>query len=267
LIFSVSTFFSSRPKLSRPALVLAAVLLASARLPAQITPAGGNSSSQPASASGSAAAVPFYSTAARPSSAPAPAAGSATAPDIHDLHSLAPLTFWERHGTEVIVYGLLGATLLAVGLWFFLHKKPVPPLTPYERAMRELQFARGLRDTGQDKVFAIAASDAVRHYLENAYQMPAPERTTEEFLQVAASHAWLHGELTTLLRRFLEFCDLAKFAGQQFGAEEREQLLNAAREFIEAAEKLRQPPTAPTKPNPAAAAAAPTPPQPTLSAP
>jgi hypothetical protein len=99
--------------------------------------------------------------------------------------------------------------------------------------------------------------------------MPAPERTTEEFLQVATNHVWLQGELTTLLRRFLEFCDLAKFAGQQFGAEERAQLLNAAREFIETAEKLRQPTTnssdsakaGPTPP------AAPTPAQPALSAP
>ena len=120
-------------------------------------------------------------------------------------------------------------------------KSPCRHSRPTSARCRNSQFARGLRDTGQDKIFAIAASDAVRHYLENAYQMPAPERTTEEFLQVAASHVWLHGELTTLLRRFLEFCDLAKFAGQQFGAEEREQLLNAAREFIEAAEKLRQP--------------------------
>lgn len=170
---------------------------------------------------------------------------------------------------EVIIYSVTGAVFLALVLWLLLRKKPAPPLTPYQRALQELQFARGLRDTGQDKIFAIAVSDAVRRYLESAYHMPAPERTTEEFLQVAMHHVWLQGELTTLLRRFLEFCDLAKFAGQQFGAEEREQLLNTAREFIETAEKLRQPPTAPAASSPAPPATPPAkaPAEPTLSAP
>jgi hypothetical protein len=252
----VPAFFPNRPALFRIALALAAVWLVSARLPAQITPAAGNSSLQPVSApnpppAGGPSSLPSFSSS--PTSAPAPAAGSATGPDIHDLHSLAPLTFWERHGVEVVIYGIAGTALLALGLWLLLRKKAALPLTPYQRALQDLQFAHGLQDTGQDKVFAIAASDAVRRFLESAYHMPAPERTTEEFLQVATNHIWLQGELTTLLRRFLEFCDLAKFAGQQFGVEERAQLLNAAREFIDTAEKLRQPPAGtnpPTAPSP-----------------
>jgi len=178
-----------------------------------------------------------------PTNAPAAAPAANTGPDIHDLHNLAPLSFWEKHGTEVIIFSGLGVLLLALLLWWVLRKKPEIPLTPYQQALKGLEFARGLQNCGKDKVFASAASDAVRNYLESAYQMPAPERTTEEFLQVAARHVWLQGELTTLLRRFLEFCDLAKFAGQQFGEEESTQLLNAAREFIEAAEKFRQSPT------------------------
>jgi len=234
-----------------------ATLTLCAPLLAQISPSGGAPSNPPQPSNLS------------PIINPAPAAGSATAPDIHDLHALAPLTFWEKHGTEILLYGTLGLALAIFIGWLLLRKKPVPPLTPYEQALLDLQFAHGFQDTGQDKVFAIAASDAVRRYLESAYQMPAPERTTEEFLQVAASHAWLQGELTALLRRFLEFCDLAKFAGQQFGTEERAQLLNAAREFIDTAEKFRRPKTGAddaenTGSNPPPA---PTPAQPALSAP
>jgi LPXTG-motif cell wall-anchored protein len=245
-------------------------LLVSAQLLAQISAGPGNSSNPPAANPSPANnPVSFPSLNSSSASAPAPAAGSATAADIHDIHSLAPLTFWERHGTEIIIYSILGLALLALVLWLLLRKKTTPPLTPYERALQDLLFARGLQDTGQDKAFAIAASDAVRRYLESAYHVPAPERTTEEFLQVAAHQVWMQGELTTLLRRFLEFCDLAKFAGQQFGAEEREQLLKSAREFIDAAEKLRQPASTTTAPNPAPAAPPPakTPAEPTLSAP
>ncbi len=182
------------------------------------------------------ASPPAHSAAANP-------AGTA---DIHDLHSLVPLTYWERNGVLIISSSVAVVILLALSLWLLLKKKPPVRLTPFQMALRDLEKARPLAEAGQDKAFAIAASDAVRHYLENAYRMPAPERTTEEFLLEAARHAWLRGELEAKLRRFLEFCDLAKFAGQQLGGPEREQLLAAARAFLDTAEKLREPP-APAK--------------------
>lgn len=190
-----------------------------------------------------------------PTSAPA-AASAAGSADIHDLHNLVPLTYWERNGTLIICSSIGALILLAAIITLLLRKKPAVRLTPYQIALRELQAAGGIAPTGQDKAFASAASSAVRHYLENAYHMPAPERTTEEFLLEAARHAWLRGKLEQLLRRFLEFCDLAKFAGQQLGAAEREQLLGAAREFLETAENLRQPPPA----KPGATAKPPAPP-------
>jgi hypothetical protein len=178
---------------------------------------------------------------------PAKPQGTDQTPDIHDLHNLVPLTFWEQHGLQIILGSVAGILIIAGVLFMVLRKKPVVVLTAYQRALQELQVASALHAAGQDKNFAIASSDAVRRYLENAYKMPAPERTTEEFLQEAARHTWLQGELTALLKRFLEFCDLAKFAGQQFGEEERGQLLASARAFLDAAEKLRVPPPADNK--------------------
>ncbi len=194
--------------------------------------------------------------------APAAAPDVSDGPDIHDIHGLAPLTYWERNGTRIILGSIAGVILLALILWLVLRKKPARLLTPYEVALRELDAARALPADAHDQAFAIAASDAVRHYLEKAYQMPAPERTTEEFLQEATRHAWLQGELAALLRRFLEFCDLAKFAGQELGTTEREQLLGSAHEFLDAAEKLRQPQTAAP-----AAQSQPTPPTPPVAPP
>jgi len=197
----------------------------------------------------------------------APSATAAAGPDIHDIHSLVPLTFWEKHGPQVIADCILAVLVLIWIIWLLMRKKPTPPLTPYERALKELAYARGLQNTGQDKIFAVAASDAVRHYLENAYRIPAPERTTDEFLLEASRHTWLKGELTVLLKRFLEYCDLAKFAGQQFGPEERALLMKAAGDFVDAAEKSRRPPPTPASANKPAAAPPPAgpPATPTLS--
>jgi len=187
-----------------------------------------------------------------PATTTAPGANTAKAPDIHDLHGLAPLTFWERRGREVIFAGVAAVVLLAAILALLLRKKSVPPLTPIERARQELAAARALLATGQDQAFAITVSGAVRHYLENAFHIPAPEQTTEEFLQETIRHDWLKGELTDLLRRFLGLCDLAKFAGQQYGPAERGQLLAAATEFVEAAERLLHPPGPKDQKNPPA---------------
>jgi hypothetical protein len=178
----------------------------------------------------------------------APGQGGSTNADIRDIHGLVPLTYWERHGTQIIAGSVAAIVAVAIVAWLLLRKKPRPPLTPIERARLELAAARALLATGQDQAFAISVSGAVRHYLENAYQMPAPERTTEEFLQEAARHDWLRGELTVLLRRFLELCDLAKFAGQQYGPAEREQLHAAASEFVETADRLLHPPKDEKKP-------------------
>jgi hypothetical protein len=204
----------------------------------------------PAPASAPAGGIPLGPIAPSPGTAPAlpgrmPGSASATtpaAPDIHDIHGLIPLTFWEQHGLQVIVAAVAVVILVGLLTWLLLRKKAKPALTPLERARQELAAAHALLVTGQDKAFAVAVSGAVRHYLENAYRMPAPERTTEEFLQEAARHDWLRGELTVLLRRFLELCDLAKFAGQQYGPAEREQLHAAAAEFVETADRLLHPP-------------------------
>jgi hypothetical protein len=229
---------------------IAVALGLSASLSAQSFPALGGSATPPSSTS------PTSNNLSPLSSNPAPAgtpvyvptkpAGTDSTADIHDIHNLVPLTFWEQHGLQIILGGVAGILVIAGVLSIVLRKKPQRVFTAYERALQELAIAKNLHAAGQDKNFAIAASDAVRRYLENAYRMPAPERTTEEFLQEAARHAWLQGELTELLKQFLQFCDLAKFAGQQFGEEERGKLLDSARAFLDTAEKLRQPP-APAK--------------------
>jgi hypothetical protein len=105
-----------------------------------------------------------------------------------------------------------------------------------------------LRSLEQDGPPEAAAADAwfvtlssiVRRYLEQRYDIRAPELTTEEFLQVTATRAELTAEHRALLMSFLERCDRVKFAGYRPDADESLATLKAARGFVEDT-RLREP--------------------------
>lgn len=105
-----------------------------------------------------------------------------------------------------------------------------------------------LRALEQDGAPEAAAADAwfvtlssiVRRYLEQRYDIRAPELTTEEFLQVTAARAELTAEHRALLMSFLERCDRVKFAGYRPDADESLATLKAARGFVEDT-RLREP--------------------------
>jgi hypothetical protein len=94
-------------------------------------------------------------------------------------------------------------------------------------------------DTAADGWF-VELSSIVRRYLEQRYEIRAPELTTEEFLLVATARPELTAEHRTLLTLFLERCDRVKFAGYRPDAEESLATLKAARGFVEDT-RLREP--------------------------
>ncbi|HEY0481756.1 MAG TPA: hypothetical protein VGD37_29765 [Kofleriaceae bacterium] len=105
--------------------------------------------------------------------------------------------------------------------------------------LRELEHRGPPDDTAADAWF-VALSAIVRRYLEQRYEIRAPELTTEEFLQVATARPELTTEHRGLLRSFLERCDRVKFAGYRPDAEESLATLKAARGFVEDT-RLREP--------------------------
>jgi hypothetical protein len=105
--------------------------------------------------------------------------------------------------------------------------------------LRELEHAGPPDDTAADAWF-VALSAIVRHYLEQRYEIRAPELTTEEFLQVATARPELSAEHRGLLSSFLERCDRVKFAGYRPDADESLATLKAARGFVEDT-RLREP--------------------------
>src|SRR5688572_20443767 len=82
-----------------------------------------------------------------------------------------------------IALGVLALALIGYLVWRYwlkkaLQPKPVPVLPPHVRARRRLKEAMTL--IAEPKLFVSAVSDAVRIYLEESFDLRAPERTTEE---------------------------------------------------------------------------------------
>jgi hypothetical protein len=144
---------------------------------------------------------------------PAPAQTVATTNDIRPIkppvavpNPWVPL-FWA--GGIVVLLGLVATGVI---LWAITRKRRaiVPPVPPHVRARQKLEAA--LLFINDPRAFAIAVSDAVRVYLEERFQLRAPERTTEEFLRDLQKTTLLSTGQKQSLSSFLEQCDLVKFA-------------------------------------------------------
>jgi hypothetical protein len=113
----------------------------------------------------------------------------------------------------------------------------VEPLVPaHIRAKEALQKALEL--IGQPKAFCILVSDTVRIYLEERFAFHAPERTTEEFLRELSETNLLTADQKESLGRFLENCDLVKFAKYEPGENELRELHSSAVRLVEETEPV-----------------------------
>jgi hypothetical protein len=151
--------------------------------------------------------------------------------DIHDIKGLVPVphSLWW-------LWVLLVVAAAATAFWLWKRRRPsspiaaVPPPTPYETAIRELQRLRA--DDPPVEEFYTRLSGIVRRYLEGQLGLRAPERTTEEFLyEVSRDHS-LSTEHRELLGAFLQESDLVKFARFRPGAEDMTRAFDAAEKFV-----------------------------------
>jgi hypothetical protein len=158
---------------------------------------------------------------------------TAAATDIRDIKPPVPIpNVWEW------VWWALGVLALAAILffaWRYWQKRrsqiPVePPVPAHVRAKQKLQEALAL--IAQPKPFCIVVSDTIRFYLEEQFDFHAPERTTEEFLRELSATDLLLPEQKESLGKFLESCDLVKFAKYEPGEAELRGLHGAALRLV-----------------------------------
>lgn len=105
----------------------------------------------------------------------------------------------------------------------------------YEMATARLDalVARPLPGPEAVSAFFVELSDLIRRYLEDRFELRAPELTTEEFLTVAAASPDLLAEHKGFLQGFLQSADMVKFARFVPGEQEIGDALLRARLFLD----------------------------------
>lgn len=129
---------------------------------------------------------------------------------------------------------------IAVAAWWYKFIRVVPgpppplPIPPHVRALEALEAIQRekLVEKGLYKEYYIRVSDVLRHYMEDQFQLRAPERTTEEFLSELQHNAVLGLQEQLLLRAFLRHCDLVKFAKAEPTSEEIRETYQTCEKFI-----------------------------------
>ena len=140
----------------------------------------------------------------------------------------------------------IGAVILAALLiWLILYLRrkfkkekiiaaPVIPSRPaHEIALEELKKleAEKIWQQGDFKQYHTRLTDIIRAYIENRWQLPAMEQTTDEILD-SFTTGMLPVELYEKMRLMLQTADLVKFAKLQPVAYENEQSMAFAYEMV-----------------------------------
>jgi hypothetical protein len=120
--------------------------------------------------------------------------------------------------------------LIAASIVAWRLRKSPKPLPPRLWAFTALAALERDGLAGQALVTAVAA--IVRGLIERQFGIPAPKLTTEELLARADQSGW-PVEHTDPLRRLLEECDRAKFAGDVPDHDGCQRLLHQGREWVD----------------------------------
>lgn len=155
--------------------------------------------------------------------------------DIEDVVSVRAnmVMWWVGGGCAVLV-------IAGVVLWRLLRPKREAEIARIFRPAHAIAYdiLRHLKEdklveAGRIQEFYERLSDCLRHYIEHRFRLRAPERTTEEFLAELKNEEALASEYRNDLKRFLEHCDLVKFARFDPSAEQIEQTLQMVQEFVD----------------------------------
>jgi hypothetical protein len=140
------------------------------------------------------------------------------------------------------ILGVLLAAAVIYGVWRRRRNRRAAPLRPFELALQRLEDIRSLMRPAQAREFSTSASDIVRWYIEQRFDVTATRRTTEEFLRdlLQTSNASL-ARHQGLLGDFLYQCDFVKFAALSLTTQNMETLRQSARAFVLETSKPEEP--------------------------
>lgn len=160
---------------------------------------------------------------------------------LNDIKDIKPPVYFPSDYLPLVMIVVLCALAAAA---FFVNnlirkkipeKPPIPKKTAYEIACESLEAlkAKGLIRLGKIKEYYVELSLIVRRYLENKFNIKAPEMTTEEFLDTAKQSDELSAGHKELLKIFLSHADMVKFAKYGPNVKEAEGSFLAAKTLID----------------------------------
>lgn len=137
--------------------------------------------------------------------------------DLLENAPLLPMDGWQQSPFVVPVW--MAAILLAAGFvtigWLryrarrrLREEEPIPWL---KRRLGELR-AQNVGTPEENVRLYSDLADLLRQFIERRYALPAPTRTTREFLEEIHKSPTVAVEQRTILEEFLRRCDLVKFA-------------------------------------------------------
>jgi hypothetical protein len=133
----------------------------------------------------------------------------------------------------------LGVAAVPAG-WLLLRNRRTRQLIHIFKPAHEVAYARlgalvaeDLVGAGRIKEFYERISGILRHYIEDRFDLHAPERTTEEFLAELQFTQVLSSPQKAVLEEFLTHCDLVKFAKHEPTNEQIQRTFDLVKDFVE----------------------------------
>jgi len=157
--------------------------------------------------------------------------------DIKDI--LREKANWEDYLFLIVAFGLICLAVLGYYLWKRkedLKTAPPPPeiiIPAHEIALTALTQLKGekLWQQGDIKTYQSRLTYIIREYLENRYEVPALESTTDEILR-SLKNVDFDSSWKDKLQNILQVADLVKFAKAKPPADFHDKVLQEAEDFV-----------------------------------
>lgn len=166
-----------------------------------------------------------------------------TATDIKDISPPVDIPTDFRRLILWTLTGLAALLLSCAVYWLIVKRKKVQKrqeLVITRRAPHEIAYElleklakEDLIARGLVKEYYYRITDIIRHYIEDQFGLSAPDRTTEEFLAEMAHTGALNDSHKLLIREFLEYCDMVKYAKYGPSHAEVRETSHIARRFVD----------------------------------
>ena len=159
------------------------------------------------------------------------------------LRDAKGLLHWPRPPMTkfMLALGVIGLLAVLLGLlvrWWLGRRHqleaPPPPTPAHEKALAALADLEQRTDFARAdaELFFVEVSAIVRRYVEDRFQLRAPEQTTEEFIRATSTSSLLNSDHKRLMEDFLVESDLVKFARHRPGADRMKHALGAAYRLV-----------------------------------